>query len=324
MYELIETIILVFGLVGIGYATGILKILPSETGTQLSKFVFTVAIPLLLFRTMISADFADGVPWGLWLSYFSGVGLTWALGQFVMQRGFKRDARAGVVAGLAASFANLVLIGIPLILGVFGQEGFEVLSLIISIHLIVMMLTTVILFEWAVRVDGVQAGPVDIRSVFSRFVKNLFSNPIIVGILAGWAWRVTGLPLPGLVDQLTLRIADVAGPVALFAIGLALIEFGFRSNFWQALATSSIKLFFMPAVVLSVGLLVGLPPIALQVAVVASCLPSGANPYLIANHFGTGQGLASNAMTIGTALSSLTVIFWALVVQIIAPLAAPL
>ncbi|MEO0497397.1 MAG: AEC family transporter, partial [Pseudomonadota bacterium] len=138
MFELIETIVLVFGVVAMGYLSGVLKLLPVETGTQLSKFVFTIAVPILLFRTMISADFALGVPWALWVAYFVGVFSTWALGHITMRRIFGRDARAGVVAGLAASFSNLVLIGIPLILGVFGQEGFEILSLIISIHLLVM------------------------------------------------------------------------------------------------------------------------------------------------------------------------------------------
>ncbi|MEN0088675.1 MAG: AEC family transporter, partial [Pseudomonadota bacterium] len=136
---------------------------------------------------------------------------------------------------------------------------------------------------------------------------------------AGWAWRLTGQPLPDLADKLTEQIASVAGPVALFAIGLALIQFGFRSNFWQASATASVKLIFMPTVVLCVGLLVGLPPLVLQVAVASAALPSGANPYLIATHFGTGQGLASNAMTIGTAVSAGSVLLWLLMVQAIAP-----
>ncbi|MEO0497355.1 MAG: AEC family transporter, partial [Pseudomonadota bacterium] len=175
-------------------------------------------------------------------------------------------------------------------------------------------------FEWGVRADGVQTGSVELGAVAQRFISNLFSNPIVVGILAGWAWRLTGWPLPELADKLTAQLASVAGPVALFAIGLALIQFGFRSNFRQALATASVKLFFMPTIVLGVGLLVGLPPLALQVAVASAALPSGANPYLIATHFGTGQGLASNAMTIGTAISAASVLFWLLVVQTIAPI----
>ena len=315
MIDLLYTIGLIFGMIAIGYLCGLFKILPVETGDQLSKFVFTIAVPILLFRTMISADFGGSAPWSLWGAYFAGVASTWALGSFLVRRIFNRDARAGVVAGLASSFSNLVLLGIPLILGVFGPEGFEVLSLIISVHLLIMMLSSVILFEWAVRADGVQEGAVDLRSVAKRFAKNLFSNPIIVGVVAGWSWRLTGVPLPGFVDDLSMRLADVAGPVALFAMGLALIKFGFKGNAQQALATTFSKLVFMPAVVLSCGLLLGLPPFILQVAVASAALPTGANPYLIANHFGTGQGLASNALTIATALSSGSVLCWLLITQ---------
>ena len=46
-----------------------------------------------------------------------------------------------------------------------------------------------------------------------------------------------------------------------------------------------------------------------------AALPSGVNSYLIATQFGTGQGLASNAMTIGTAAAVLTSAFWLAVTQ---------
>ena len=58
-----------------------------------------------------------------------------------------------------------------------------------------------------------------------------------------------------------------------------------------------------------------LPPLAAKVAVVTAALPSGVNSYLIATQFGTGQGLASNAMTIGTAAAVLTSAFWLAVTQ---------
>ena len=317
MSDLIYPITIVFGLVAIGYGFGVLKLLPVATGDHLSKFVFTVAVPILLFRTMISADFQGAVPWQLWVSYFTGVGCTWALGTLVIRRVFGRDARAGVVAGLAASFSNLVVLGIPFALGIFGEDGLEILLLIISIHLLFMMLTSVILFEHAVRADGVQTEDVDLPAVARRFVRNLFSNPIVVGILAGWMWRLLGWPLPPLIDDISEALAKVAGPVALFAVGLTLLQFGFLGNVKQALAVSVIKLVFMPLVVLVLGLLVGLPPLALQVAVAAASLPSGSNPYLIASHFGTGEGLASNALTISTALAVATTLGWMLIVRAI-------
>ena len=49
-------------------------------------------------------------------------------------------------------------------------------------------------------------------------------------------------------------------------------------------------------------------------AVMVAAMPSGVNSYLIAVQFNTGQALASNQMTIATALAALTTMFWLTVV----------
>jgi malonate transporter len=51
-----------------------------------------------------------------------------------------------------------------------------------------------------------------------------------------------------------------------------------------------------------------------RVAVLASACPTGVNAYLVAARFRTGEALASNAITLSTALSALTVSFWIQVV----------
>ena len=86
--------------------------------------------------------------------------------------------------------------------------------------------------------------------------------------------------------------------------------FGISGNVRPALALSALKLFLMPALVLALAWLFGLPPSTAKVAVVAAALPSGINSYLIAVQFGTGQALASNQMTIATAAAVVTCSFW--------------
>ena len=75
--SLLDTILLVFGIVGIGYLAARFRILAPGTGDGLADFVFVIAVPLLLFRTMASAQFGDATPWRLWLTYFSGVAVVW-------------------------------------------------------------------------------------------------------------------------------------------------------------------------------------------------------------------------------------------------------
>ena len=65
------------------------------------------------------------------------------------------------------------------------------------------------------------------------------------------------------------------------------------------------------------GFLFGLPPLTAKVAVATAALPAGINTYLIAVQFGTGQGLASNQMTITTACAVVTTAFWLSVAEMV-------
>lgn len=310
MSPLVETVAFVFSLVALGYVSGWSGLLKQETGTALTDFAVSVALPLLLFRTMAHADFAGSLPVKLWAVYFSAITLTWIISQVMTIRVFGRDKRAGVVAGLAAGFSNLVLLGIPFMLGVYGQVGFEILSLIISIHLPAMTAASILLLALLGQESSERP---DILTLGRNFAGTLLSNPLIIGILAGLLWRATGVAMPSLMERLVDALADVAGPVALFAMGLGLRHYGISGNVRPAIAVSALKLFLMPAAAIVLAKLIGLPPMSAKVAVAAAALPSGVNPYLIATQFGTGQAIASNAMTIGTACAVVTTAFWLMV-----------
>lgn len=306
MSLLVETILFVFSLVALGYLAGWSGYLKAETGEGVAAFAVNVAMPLLLFRTMVSADFGGAIPWTYWGVYFAAIIVTWTTGHLITTRIFGRDSQAGVVGGVSSAFSNLVLLGVPFVQGVFGQPGFEVLSLLVAVHLPTMIMASIILFEIFGRAgQGLKPLP-----IIKTFLSKMASNPLIIGILAGLLWRATGAPLPGLPSRLVGALADTAGPVALFAMGLSLTRFGISGNLRPALTLSAAKLILMPAVCLALAWLVGLPPLTAKVAVAAAALPSGVNSYLIATQFGTGQALASNQMTIATACAVVTTVFW--------------
>jgi malonate transporter and related proteins len=312
MSPLTETIFFVFGLVALGYVSGWTGLLKTAIGDALTAFAVAIAVPMLLFRTLIEADFQGSAPLSLWACYFFAVAAAWACGQCVTQKVFGRDARAGVVGGVAAAFSNLVLLGLPLVQGVFGRPGLEILSLIVAIHLPIMMAMSIALFEWANRNSAESAG---VFAALTDFLKKLVSNPLIVGILAALVWRLTGLEMPSLGMRFVDALANAAGPLALFAMGLSLRRMGISGNVKAALALSAVKLFVMPLVALGAVLVVGLQPLAATVVVTAAALPAGVNPYLIATRFGTGQALASNVMTVSTLVAAGSSFLWLAVAQ---------
>src|SRR5690606_6084457 len=107
------------------------------------------------------------------------------------------------------------------------------------------------------------------------------------------------------------------GPLALFAMGLGLLKFGISGNVIPAATLALLKLMLMPAMALAICWVAGLPPLAAKVAVATAALPAGINSYLIAVQFGTGQALASNEMTLSTAMAVVTTALWLSLAQMV-------
>jgi predicted permease len=310
--EVIANIVLpVFGLIGLGYGVAWLRLLPENTDTGLSEFSFTIGIPLLLFRTVVGADFSHGSPWLLWAAYFPILAVIWIAGTLVMRRVFGRDARAGLVGGVSASYSNALLIGLPLVLIAYGDDGASAMALLLAVHLAAMMMVSAVLIERASVADQLKEREAGVSVVLRSIGRNLVSNPIFIAIIAGNLWNATGLVLPDLASTLIDRLADVAATIALFAMGMSLQRFGVRGNVVPALVLGVLKLAVMPALVfVSTRWIFPLPPAWAKAMVLAAACPTGVNAYLIAVRFKTGEGLASNAIIITTALAAATVSFW--------------
>ena len=315
MDQIAGIVVPVFGLIGIGYALAWSRFLREGTDEALSGFVFNVAIPVLIFRVVATADFSGGSPWLLWLAFYVGYVLAWIAGTILVRRLFGRDARAGLVAGVSASYGNALLIGVPLIITAYGHDGAAVISLLIAVHLPIMMTASANLIERALVADG-RSPDADGAAIARSLARNLLSNPIVIGLFAGILWRLTGWPISGPAGAMVVSLGDVAATLALVAVGMSLRNYGVSGHVLPALVVGFVKLIAMPAVVLAlVAWVVPLPPMWAKAIVIAAACPTGVNAWLVASRFGTGQALASNSITLTTALSVVTISAWLTIVE---------
>ena len=315
MDQIVTIVLPVFGLIGVGYAVAWLKLLPEGSDRALADFCFTIAIPLLIFRVLATADFSGGSPLYVWLAYYAGFATVWAMGTFAVRRLFGRDARTGVVAGVSSAFPNMLLLAIPLVIVAYGDEGAAALTVLITINLPVMMTVGAILNERALVVDGVSAHT-DAPAALRKAALALVKNPIIIGIAAGIAWRLTGLPLGGPAGTVLTRLSSVAGTLSLFTVGMTLSRYGISGNVRPALVIAVLKLIVMPAIVFAMlAMVIPLPPVWARALVIGAACPTGVNAWLAAAHFRTGEAIASNAISISTAAAVVTVTLWLHVVQ---------
>ena len=315
MNQIVTIVLPVFGLIGIGYVVAWARLLPDGSDRALADFCFIVALPLLIFRVLATADFSSGSPVSLWLAYYAGFATVWTLGTLTVRRLFGRDARTGVVAGVSSAFPNLLLLAVPLVLFAYGDDGAAALAVLLTVSLPVMMTVSIILNERALVIDGVSPRT-NVAAALLTALKSLATNPMIIGIVAGIAWRLLGLPLGGPVGTVIERLSGVAGTLALFTVGMTLVRYGVSGSLLPALVIGVLKLVVMPAIVFGLlATVIHLPPVWAKALVIGAACPTGVNAWLIAARFRTGEVIASSAITLTTAAATVTVAVWLHVVE---------
>jgi predicted permease len=298
MLDLLAIVLPVFGLIGIGYVARQTGFISERVGEGLSEFVFTLSLPCLIFRTLVRAEIPAVQPWGYWIAYFVGVAAVWFLATGIGRRFFGLKGIPAVVGGVATGQANTVLVGVPMILKAYGDEGAVPLFLLIAIHLPVTMTLATILAE------GRRASPLLI-------VRRLLTHPIVVGILAGSICRPVAAYVPAPAWQVMDLLASAAVPCALISMGIALRRYGLQMGWKLPTVISFLKLIVHPLIVLLLATYVfPMPPVWAGVAVLFASCPSGINAYLFAERYGEGVALASSAITLSTALALGTTLIW--------------
>ena len=312
MWSLLQIVLPVCALVAVGFAARRFGLVRDAADQIIGDFVFKIAIPCLLFRLIATSKF-DGVdPWAIWTSYFIAVFGVWLLIAFLLPALFKREGLYGVIGAVAATFGNTVLIGIPVVMQAYGDEGMVALTILLSVHLPLMLFAATLHHDLAQWIDG--KGGIEGEALIDKarkFFLSIVKNPILIGIALGALVRMSGIDLPEIFLDVTGKISDIAGPLALIVLGMGLTRYGIKGSIGPAFLTTSLKLLVLPALVFVLGAFVfDLAPIFTAALVIAAAAPSGVNSYLFAQHFGTGEALSSNSIAISTPLSVFTMTFW--------------
>lgn len=303
MGEIAAIVLPVFGLIAVGWITAATRLLSERVADGVAEFVFTIAMPALIFRTMLTNQLPAEIPWGYWLAYFGGIGGVWAATQMTARYVFRSEPQEAVIAGLTVAQSNLVLAGIPLVIKAYGEDAAVPVALLIAINLPVTMTTASLLLE---ATAGRSAG-----AALKNVGRSLVTHPILVAIALGLLGRVIGLKLPDPVDQIFVALSQAGPPGALFALGMAMRQYGLGGRLPFTATLTIVKLVVTPfAVYLLARYVFTLPPTFTGVAVLFASMPAGVNVYLFAVRYRTGVQLASSAIALSTAAAVLASGFW--------------
>jgi len=288
-----------FLLVLVGYALSRWGDWPKTASDALTRFVFAVAIPALLFRLMSEFPRLPPVDARILFAYFGGCAITYVVARLVAARAFKMDGAQQSLFGMGTIFSNTVLLGIPLVKVTLGDDSLPVVSLILIFNSLLLWTLVTISVEWARNRDLSVHG-------IGRTAREVITNPVVAGILLGTAFGFTGLTLPAPIDQTLQLIGQAAVPMSLIVLGMGLAEYGVREGWRPSLAITAMKLTLLPLTVYGLGRAMDLPLRELRVIVVLAALPIGANVYLMARQFRAMEGPVAASLVWSTLVAAFT------------------
>jgi predicted permease len=292
-----------FAIVLAGYAVALWPRWRREWTELGSKAVFTVLLPSLLFHLLSALSRLPPVDARLLLAFFGGCFIVFAMGRWVAARLFHLDGVAQSILGLGGIFSNNVLLGLPIAKLTLGDHALPSVVLVLAFNSLILWTLVSVSIEWAQHGSFTVAG-------FGKTALSLLKNPIIIAILAGTSFGLSGLSLPGIADTLLSTLSQLAAPIALLVLGMGLAEYGVRAGWQQSVAITVLKLIAQPLVVWILGWAIGLPALELKVTVLLASMSVGVNVYLMSVQFQTLQSAVASSLVLSTALAAVTTPLW--------------
>lgn len=287
----------VFALVLTGFVAGKAGWMKDDAIAGLSTFVFTFAIPVLLFQSMATAKLPDAFPLAFFAAYYLP---TLALFGVVlaMAGGNGRGLVDRTMTAMSASYSNVVMLGVPLVVASLGNAGDVPLVVILSTHAAVMFVLVTINAELG-RGDAASIAALPLQTV-----RVLARNPIVVGLLLGIGVNLAGLTLPGTLAQTASLLGDAAIPCAVFSMGASISRYPIRGEAVRIALLVVAKNLVHPALVwLACTQVFALDATWTAVAVILAACPSGINAYLFASRYNSQVAPTATVIVISTAVS---------------------
>ncbi|MDO4357652.1 MAG: AEC family transporter [Clostridia bacterium] len=265
------------------------------------KFVFQVALPVMLFRDIATADIREifnpqFVAYCM-LATTAMFGATWALTALLM----KDKSMVGAFVQASARGSAAVM-GIAFVNNIYGNSGMAPLMLVSAVPLY-NIYSVIILTVHArgARRDG---------KALRRALLNVLKNPIIIGVVAGIPFSALGVTVPAIPLKVLDNLAGVATPLALLAIGASFEGPRALKKIRPTLLSSLIKLVLIPAALIPFAIGAGFRGPELVALLVMLGAPTTVTCYVMAKQMGNDEVLTSSCVMMATLLSSVTLTLW--------------
>ena len=279
------------------------SLLNDEFADYLNTFVFKLALPVQLFKSLSQEDFHAVWDSGMVLFCFAvslaSILLLLGLSIFLRDRSLRAEF---VQAGYRGSQA---LLGVALLQNIYGSSvGAGPLALVLIGAVPLYNVAAVLLLT--LMTPG---GRLDQKTV-GKALRGIITNPIILGIAAGLIWSLLRLPQPVILQRAVSSLASTATPMGLLALG-ACIDPKKAAGCWKpTLIASLFKLVFFVMLFLPLAVKLGYRGETLTALLIMLGAPATVSCFSMARSMGHEGVLSASAVMLTTVCSAFTFTVW--------------
>jgi predicted permease len=302
----------VFLMILLGYGMKLVKLVSEDFVTVSMKLVFKVFLPILLFQKVAHIDLATSITLDdLWLMGYSVValllaaGLASLAGHYILRLGYNHR---GFVKGAfiqGAFRTNYAIISYPILLGMFGDAVVLKLALVTVISIPIFNIISII----ALTPEKSH----DIKT-YMALLKNIISNPLIIGIVLGFFSAVLNLTYPRVIEAFITSSATLATPLALVSLGIFFRFDHFRETLKLTLIATGIKNLLLPFVFSAIAYWIGLSPMNIVIITILVGGPTAVSSFAMSKEMDGDAVLSGNIIIMTTLICSFTLMlfltFW--------------
>ncbi|MFT5505484.1 MAG: malonate transporter [Gammaproteobacteria bacterium] len=289
-----------FAIMVAGYLVGKFRLLPNNASEVLSRFVFVIAMPALIFIAVSKVSTSDFFNGSFIAALGGGMAFMFVLGLVVDRWVFKGDMTSHAFHGLALMFSSTAYIGLPLLLTLFGDEA-------LAPGIIGAVITGTLFAPITILIAELSQGNSYLKNPLLPFTTAL-TRPPMLATVAGLLVSTSGYALPDTIIRFCEVLGSAFVPCALLSAGLFISSCQLKSTSteigWMVFA----KLIIHPAITWYLAFhvfeLEGILPV---VAVIQAALPCGIPVFVLAQQYNSFVVQSSSTIAWSTALSVLTI-----------------
>ena len=272
-----------------------------EFANKMNKFVFRMPLPVLLFGDLAVVDIKEAwdTKFVIFCFIITLISITIAIGISCLLK--DRNIQGEFIQ--AAYRSSAALLGIAFIQNIYGNSGQAPLMIIGSVPLYNIMAVVVL----SVFKPGNNSFD---KALVKKTLKGIATNPIIIGIVAGFVWSALKLSMPTILHKVVSNVGATATPMGLMSMGATFELRKATSKMKPTIVAVFMKLVGFCAVFLPVAAVLGFRNEELIAILVMLGSATTVSCFVMARNMGHEGTLSSGVIMMTTLLSAFTLTMW--------------